>query len=76
MDFWALPNLTGSETLMQTLLQQDIKIQVSCDKKQSTLGSSSTSYPSFNEVRSPKICSTGQQGKSVDRLCLFPAEKT
>ena len=44
----------------------DIKIQVSCDNKQSTLGSSSTILYPLTGVRGQKICSNGQQAEFVD----------
>ena len=39
-------------------MHMDIKIQVSCDMKQSTLGSSSTILHPLTEVRGQKICSS------------------
>ena len=54
----------------------DIKIQVSCDKKQSALGSSSTILHPLTEVRGQKICSNSQQAKSVDDSSNISSDKT
>ena len=57
-------------------MHTDIKIQVSGDKKQSTLGSSSTILRPLTEVRGQKICSNGQHAKSVDRSSNISSDKT
>ena len=54
----------------------DIKIQVSCDMKQSTLGCSSTILHPLTEVRGRKFCSNSQQAKSVDCLSNISSDKT
>ena len=48
-------------------MHPNIKIQVSCDKNQSTLGSSSTILYLIDEVGGRKKCSNGQNVKCVDR---------
>ena len=45
----------------------NIKIQVSCDKNQSTLDSSSIILYPIDEVRGRKNCSNGQEAKFLDR---------
>ena len=60
---------------LEGMLQQDIKIQVSCDMKQSTLGCSSTILHPLTKVRGRKFCS-GQQAKSVDRSSNIFSDKT
>ena len=57
-------------------MHTDIKIQVSCDKKQSTLGCSSTILHPLTEVRGCKFCSNGQQAKYVDRSSILSPDKT
>ena len=57
-------------------MHPDIKIQVSNDKKQSTLGSSSTILHPLTEVKGRKFCSNGQQAKSVDRSSNISLDKT
>ena len=47
-----------------------------CDKKQSILGSSSTILHPLTEVKGRKICSNGQQAKSVDRSSNISSDKT
>ena len=56
-------------------MQWVIEIQVSCNLKQSTLGSSSTIHHPLTEVKGQKICSNGQQVKSVDCSSIFSPEK-
>ena len=57
-------------------MHPDIKIQVSCDMKQSTLGSISTILYPLTEVKGKKICSNGQQAEFVDPLSILSPEKT
>ena len=57
-------------------MHPDIKIQVSCDNKQSTLGSSSTILSPITEVKGRKICSNGKRAKSVDRSSNISPDKT
>ena len=47
-------------------MHPDIKMRVSCDMKQSTLGSITTILHPLAEVRGQKFCSNGQKAKSVD----------
>ena len=49
-------------------MHPDIKIQVICDMKQSSLGWYSTILCPLTEVRGPKICSNSQQAKSVEHF--------
>ena len=51
-----------------------IKIQVSCDNKQSTLGS--TILHPLTKVRGRKICSNGYQTKFVDFSSILSPDKT
>ena len=51
--------------------QWDFKIQVSCDKKRSILGSSLTILHPLTEVRRPKFCLNGQQAKFVDNSSIL-----
>ena len=57
-------------------MHPNIKIHVSCDKKQSTLGSSSTILHLFTEVSGRKISSNDQQAKSVDCSSILSPDKT
>ena len=54
-------------------MHPDIKIQVSCDMKQSTLGS--ILHP-LTEARGRKFCSNGQQPEFVGRLSILSPDKT
>ena len=54
----------------------DIKIQVSCDKKQSTFGSSSTILHPLTEVRGREFCSNGRQAEFVTRSSILSPDKT
>ena len=74
--------LTVRATFLQIKLEKrklegemhtEIKIQVSCDMKQSTVGSSSTILHPLTEVRGQKIC---QQAKSVDCSSNISSDKT
>ena len=51
-------------------MHPDMKIQVSCDKKQSI------PFNPLTEVRGWKICSNGQQAEFVDRSSNISADKT
>ena len=57
-------------------MHPDIKIQLSCDKKQSTLGCSSTIPHPLTEVRGCKFSSNGQKAKFVDRWSILSPDKT
>ena len=77
--------LTVRATFLQIKLEKsklewemylDIKIQVSCDMKESTLGSSSTIFHPLSEVRGRKFCLNSQHAKSVDCSSNISSEKT
>ena len=54
-------------------LQRDIKIQLSYDLNQRTLGASSTILHPLTDVEGQSICSNDHQAKFVDRsIILFP----
>ena len=57
-------------------MHPDIKLQVSCDMKQSTLVCSSTIIHLLNEVRGRQFCSNGQQAEFVDRSSNISSDKT
>ena len=52
-------------------LQRDIKIQLSYDLNQRTLGASSTILHPLTDVEGQTICSNDQQAKSVDSSSNF-----
>ena len=60
---------------LERKLQWAFKIHVSYDSNQTTLGNSSTIHHPLTDVKGQKICSNGQQAKSVDCSSIFSPEK-
>ena len=66
-------NISSDKTLEKQIRGRNAKF--SFDKKQSSLGSSSTILHPLTEVRGQKICSNGQQAKSVDCSSNISSDK-